>query len=348
FCSTGNPVVCDTTILLVTVDFPCPEIFPQDTFYSDAPKICIPIPLSNIDLYDIILNGADYLFPAEPCNEDTLVFYTYSFTVGAGNAGPYFVNSWVVNGQTFSGLVANMNDLAAKMNQWDATGNWVNTPGTSAISGGGSGTTYGMMILKHVATNIPALLLPNYTDVALGSCVHLEAGWNEVVVVEDETGCRDTVYVFVEDAQVQVAARVFLQGAFDAQTVTMRDNLRELNLLPQTEPYAGIANFAHVGGGGGETAAPGVFDETGTDAIVDWIFLELRSKNNPSLVLATRSALVQRDGDIVDVDGFSPVKFQVASDEYYLAVRHRNHLGAMTALPVNLNGGVTTVDFTSL
>ena len=67
---------------------------------------------------------------------------------------------------------------------------------------------------------------------------------------------------------------------------------------------------------------------SGPDAIVDWVFLELRSAENPVMVVATRSALVQRDGDVVDTDGVSPVVFDAAAGQsYYLTVRHRNHLG---------------------
>ena len=44
--------------------------------------------------------------------------------------------------------------------------------------------------------------------------------------------------------------------------------------------------------------------------------------------MQTRAALIQRDGDIVDVDGVSPVTFNgIADGNYILAVRHRNHLG---------------------
>jgi hypothetical protein len=60
------------------------------------------------------------------------------------------------------------------------------------------------------------------------------------------------------------------------------------------------------------------------------VFLELRDLNaSPgNNVLQTRSALIQRDGDIVDVDGVSPVTFNnLANGSYILSVRHRNHLG---------------------
>ncbi|HMR44452.1 MAG TPA: hypothetical protein PKC40_11495, partial [Saprospiraceae bacterium] len=41
--------------------------------------------------------------------------------------------------------------------------------------------------------------------------------------------------------------------------------------------------------------------------------------------------LLQRDGDVVDVDGQSPLRFNNLNfGSYHVAVRHRNHLGLMT------------------
>ena len=58
------------------------------------------------------------------------------------------------------------------------------------------------------------------------------------------------------------------------------------------------------------------------------------------------SGLLQRDGDIVHTDGLSAPDFsQVSIDDYYLAIRHRNHLGVMTADPININSG-EIIDFT--
>jgi len=133
-------------------------------------------------------------------------------------------------------------------------------------------------------------------------------------------------------------AKVFLQGPYNAGTGLMDDQIR--TALPLTDPYT-PPNFIHVGTGG-ESVAPGVFAVTGNDAIVDWVFLELRDKSDNTTVVAARAALLQRDGDIVDVDGVSPVLFtNVVPGDYFVAVRHRNHLAIMTATPVPLdqNGG---------
>ena len=47
---------------------------------------------------------------------------------------------------------------------------------------------------------------------------------------------------------------------------------------------------------------------TGSDAIVDWVFVELRNASG-NTVVDSRAALLQRDGDVVDVDGVSPLRF---------------------------------------
>ena len=137
---------------------------------------------------------------------------------------------------------------------------------------------------------------------------------------------------------VLLPAKVFLQGPF--QNGLMDDQLRANGSLPLTDPYA-PPNFIHVGTGG-ESVAPTVFAVTGTEAIVDWVFLELRDKSDNTTVVAARSALVQRDGDIVDVDGVSPVLFtNIVPGDYFVVVRHRNHLAIMTGGTVQLdqNGG---------
>lgn len=143
--------------------------------------------------------------------------------------------------------------------------------------------------------------------------------------------------------------KVLLSGALidNDGSALMRDDLRANNRLPQLEPYTAIPYFQHFGEGGLETCDQAVLDITGNDAIVDWIMVELRNPYMPDSILASRSALLQRDGDVVDVDGTSLLSFQlVPSGDYYIAVRHRNHLGIMSSNPYPLSLDVTTVDFT--
>jgi hypothetical protein len=170
-----------------------------------------------------------------------------------------------------------------------------------------------------------------------------------------------TVSITISSVSAKLNLKVLLQGALlptsssggPIMTGIMRDDLRTASpsQIPNLEPYAGLANtrFTHVGGGG-EILGAGVLSGIGNDAIVDWVFVELRDKNDPATVLITRSALVQRDGDVVEsIDGISPLTFTGAVGEsYYVSVKHRNHLGAMTAGAIAMTAVGTLVDFTTM
>lgn len=147
---------------------------------------------------------------------------------------------------------------------------------------------------------------------------------------------------------VQIVAKAYLQGGFDMVERLMRDDLRVNGHIPIAEPYTAQSNFEHVNNSRSETVDEDIFTITGNNAIVDWVFLELRDANTPETIVATRSALLQRDGDIVDTDGVSAVAFDQAIGNYYVAVRHRNHLGAMIAEPMEMTKDPAIIDFTSV
>lgn len=169
---------------------------------------------------------------------------------------------------------------------------------------------------------------------------------------------------------VLLDSKVFLQGPYNSGTGLMNDNLRTTaayvagnaptgNLLPTTDPYRTVTYstaFTHINNATNEVATSSAFNDmiNANDNIVDWIFLELRSNITPgNTVLQTRSALLQRDGDIVDVDGISPIYFKnVDPANYTIAVRHRNHLGmssnpAVYNQPLNIIANSSKLNFTN-
>ena len=163
----------------------------------------------------------------------------------------------------------------------------------------------------------------------------------------------DTDYVIIGDSgllRAFLAAKIILQGPYQASQDLMRDQLRTKSLIPLEEPYSDMPAFTHVSGGGGETVdALEDFDYVADgDDIVDWVFLEIR--DSADAVVSTRSALLQRDGDIIDIDGSnSAVSFEgITLDNYTIVVRHRNHLGVKSSGIVSMSPGTTAVyDFTS-
>jgi hypothetical protein len=116
-------------------------------------------------------------------------------------------------------------------------------------------------------------------------------------------------------------------------------------LIPATEPYT-AAGFTQAGKGGGEQVVPAVLTVSGANAIVDWILVELRSASVPQQVVSTRCGLVQRDGDVVDADGVSPLRLSAVPGNYHVAIRHRNHLPVMTLNPVAFGTSTVALNFT--
>ena len=139
---------------------------------------------------------------------------------------------------------------------------------------------------------------------------------------------------------VLVSLKVYLQGASINPNVSeeslMRDNLRVTDVIPTTSPYGDAA-----------TTDISVFTTTGTDAIVDWIWVELRDATDNTSIVSAQSALLQRDGDVVAVDGVSPLSFDVSADNYFVSINHRNHLGIMSSTALALTSTTTAVDFTN-
>jgi hypothetical protein len=145
-------------------------------------------------------------------------------------------------------------------------------------------------------------------------------------------------------AALRIAIRALLEGPYNSGNGRMSDALRQAGLLPLSEPYTALG-FMQVGGGG-ETIAPAVLSTSNSNSIVDWVLVELRDASTPATVVATRNALLQRDGDVVDTDGTSPLTFPVAPGNYHVALRHRNHLGVMTGSALALGVAPTTLDLT--
>lgn len=145
---------------------------------------------------------------------------------------------------------------------------------------------------------------------------------------------------------VALSPKVWLEGPYDAsaQPPLMRDDLRAGGYLPALEPYTAMG-YPHINGGGGEQIAAGVLGISGANAIVDFVVVELRSAATPAQVVTTRTALLQRDGDVVGMDGTSPVLLQAPPGNYHVAIRHRNHLGAMTASAMPIGTSPLTIDF---
>jgi hypothetical protein len=154
---------------------------------------------------------------------------------------------------------------------------------------------------------------------------NLPAGSTTLRWTISKGACKVSDDVVITMAPLQVYVTAFLQGPYvSSPPFWMNDDLRIGGHLPTTSPYGGL-----------ETVNPSVFSVTGQDAIVDWVQVQLRT--TPTTIFKTKPALIQRDGDIVGLNGTSPLEFEALSGSYHIAVLHRNHLGAMSLNSLGLS-----------
>ncbi|WP_417199727.1 hemagglutinin protein [Bizionia sp.] len=162
----------------------------------------------------------------------------------------------------------------------------------------------------------------------------------EVNVQELSAGSIQVSEGFINGSlKIKIDPKLFLQGPLLNPVLAgiMNDNLRLNAIIPTTSPYADLA-----------TCNASVFSVTGANAIVDWVWVELRAANDNTKRITGKSALLQRDGDVVGLDGVTSLIMNAAPSNYYVVVNHRNHLGAMSAGTIGLNANTASVvDFTN-
>jgi PKD repeat protein len=146
----------------------------------------------------------------------------------------------------------------------------------------------------------------------------------------------------VECAGTPVELTAFLEGPFEG--IEMNTGLNENLILPLSNPYT-VAPWNH-------TNTEGVLSFTNPDA-VDWVLVDFRDAATAALALPatsvrTYAALVLKNGDIISPYGGMPLYLnEEISNNLYVAIFHRNHLGIMSANPVTLSGGTYSYDFTT-
>jgi subtilisin family serine protease len=131
---------------------------------------------------------------------------------------------------------------------------------------------------------------------------------------------------------VYVKLKVFLEGPYYTNGDTMRTALRQNSLIPVLSPYAEDARTI----------------PTVPDSVTDWVLVQLRTTASGPAV-ASKSAFINRRGLIVGDDGTTnQIVLDTPYGNYYVAIKHRNHLAVMSANSVALNGGSSTLyDFTT-
>jgi hypothetical protein len=136
--------------------------------------------------------------------------------------------------------------------------------------------------------------------------------------------------------------KVFLEGPFNG--TSMNTALNGLSMIPLTQPYA---------------AAP--WNYPGTESVVsipnnqvvDWVLLEGRDAPDAAsatgaTAFAQQAAFLLNNGLIVGLDGSSMPQFtKTLSNQLFIVIMHRNHLGIMSSTFLSPSGNIYSYDFTT-
>lgn len=158
---------------------------------------------------------------------------------------------------------------------------------------------------RQVADNIGSFSM---TDLAGGSydlwarweSNHIEIGLGQL----DLIGCNEVeLYAFLEGPM-----RADSMGAFLTAQIGTKD------------PYLGEDSVSVI-----------------PRNAVDWVLVQIRDKDDNTVILSQRAAFLTTQGKIISARGNQKVQFKDnVPAEGYIALLHRNHLGVMTATSVDL------------
>lgn len=253
----NNSNLCDTTYLQVNVlgVVNCDDVFVNDTvtinYIGNPTNYCVPVPLTNLLGYNLFLNGTQFSNPFA-CEYEPTTAYSFTFLPGAGFSGPYSLDSWAVNSNTYTGFFNDANELLTLMQVFDPSGNWQIDLGAGLIYGGNSNSTYGDMKVTHLPSGSQTILNTNTTFLPTGFTVGItNPGISILVVQEPITGCADTLYINAELNPITTDT-IYLTTTTNTPTTSTCLDASEL-------PGGVIAGVGYCGGpsyGGAPLSAP--------------------------------------------------------------------------------------------
>ncbi len=146
---------------------------------------------------------------------------------------------------------------------------------------------------------------------------------------------QDTVIDWNSDIKsggdLKIASKFFLEGPY--RSGEMGDSLSSYGWIPTTSPYADQRQVASI-----------------PADVVDWVFLQIRQEiDGPDVV--SKSVFLKKDGTLINDDGSQAeitLKSLSGNDNYYMIVRHKNHLAVMSSsAPVLNTSSSSPYDFTT-
>lgn len=164
----------------------------------------------------------------------------------------------------------------------------------------------------------------------------------------ESNGNRSFDGFYLDDITVQKALiaapnpvyiQLMLEGAYVSSPL-MSTHLSDNQLISLGQPYSSTPwNYT-----GNENL---ISYEQMPENVVDWLLIEARDATDNQIVISTTAALLRNDGMVINTDGTEGVTLHIIpGNDYYLTVRHRNHLAVISSTAITLPNAGTPYDFT--
>ena len=139
----------------------------------------------------------------------------------------------------------------------------------------------------------------------------------------------NTWYAALQSYLPVLRLRVFLQGPYSSSnTMTTSLNRSDLHSSPYTSDDSKTVSY------------------TVPDSITDWVLVQIR-QSDKTTILKSKSCFLSNHGYVIDPNGLSTnISLGISPGNYYVVVKHRNHLAVMSSDLVELDG-LTSYDFTT-
>jgi len=147
--------------------------------------------------------------------------------------------------------------------------------------------------------------------------------------------------------------KVYLEGPFNTANDSMDNSLRAAGLLPLMQPFN--PSLPYYGNNNPAWLYSGTEEVSYIQwPVVDWVLIELRdatTPNNagPGTMVAQYPAFVNQDGSVVSLNGHTMLNVkQSITNNMYIVIWHRNHLGIMSSVGFNpADGDTISYDFST-
>lgn len=283
------------------------------------------------------VGASDKVYPVGTAT--TYVPATLNNPVTADNYGMRVFNNVLINGTTGATIPSINHAVAMTWVVDEATAGGSNLTATCQWNGANEGSLFNRT-QAGIGIYIAGVWNPQNAAAASGANPYLLT--RSGITTPGPLAVGDINSPMAIAVALTLNLKEFLEGPFT--TTEMTTFLNSVGLIPLAQPY----NVAPWNYSGSESVA-----SIPNANVVDWVIVELRdAASAPSATIGTRiarqAAFVLKNGQIVGLNGSSPLQFNVTvANQLFAIVWYKNHLGVMSSVGLTNVGGTYTYDFTT-